>query len=104
MGDPGSRNDPHAFELNRLDAEMVKQPDTAAQQHWHEVDVEFVEQSGLEALLRDARGADGNILVPGDFLGLCYRAFDAIADEGEDRILSCPFAGDGMGHDRHRDI
>ncbi len=62
-------NGSFASQLNWLIAEMIEQPHAAAQQHRHKVDIDLVEQSSLEALLRDARGADGNIVGPGDSPG-----------------------------------
>ena len=93
MGDAGGLNHPRAYQFNRLDTEMLEQSDTATKQHRHKVHLDFVEQSGLEALLCDACGTDSNMLVPGNFFGSCNRTFDAIADKGEHRRFPCPRLG-----------
>ncbi|GEM_PF-5911028 len=45
--------------------------------------MDFVKQSGLEALLGDARAGDGNTLVPGGLLCLPDGTFNAVGDENE---------------------
>ena len=54
MCDPGGLDYSQAFELNRLNAEMVKQPDTAAQQHRHKVYKVVVDRAFPLAEVADA--------------------------------------------------
>ena len=64
MRDPRSLYHPDAFQLNWLSAQVVEHTHACAKQHRHEIDVDFVEQSGFEALLHDVRAAYADILVP----------------------------------------
>jgi hypothetical protein len=54
-----------AFQLNSS-IQVVEQADTCAQQERHQVDMDFVEQSGLEALLHNRGGGNDDTLLSGD--------------------------------------
>jgi len=64
MGDARGLNHPDAFQFNWLNAKLLEQSDTRAEQDGHQGDMDFVQQSSLEALLGDARGRYGDILLP----------------------------------------
>ena len=81
---------------------MLEQADAPSEQDRHQVYVYLVEKSGLEALLRDARGAYGDVLVACYGFGLLYGAFEAVRDERERRSLVDPFLRDRVGDDEGR--
>jgi hypothetical protein len=64
--------------------------------------VYLVEESRLDALLRDARGAHGDVLVARDRFRLLDGAFDAVRDERERRSFVDPFLRNGMADDEGR--
>jgi len=93
MRDPRRFYHPGAFQLNWRNAQVVEQSDTSTKQDGRPVDLYFVKQPGLEALLPDIRARYGHILIPYGFLCLTNDSFNAIGDEGEGRsflIFSCP--------------
>lgn len=55
MGYPGGVDHPGLLELGPLRSEAVEEPGAAAEQDWHEVNLEFVEQARRQALLHDLR-------------------------------------------------
>jgi hypothetical protein len=71
------------FEFNRFNTQMLKQPDAAAEQDRHQIDLDFVKQPGLKTLLRDIRAADPDASASCDCLSLSDGALDAIRDERE---------------------
>lgn len=71
MRDARRLDHPGAFQLNGISSDLVEQPRTCA------------EQTGLEALLRDTRRGDGDVLLPRGLLSLTNGAFDAVRDEGK---------------------
>src|SRR5919199_4585447 len=81
---------------------MVEQPDATSEQDGHKVDVYLVEQPGLDALLNDARGAYGDVLVARYRSCLLDGAFDAIRDERERRSFVDPSLRDRVGDDEGR--
>jgi hypothetical protein len=83
---------------------VVEQADTCAQQERHQVDMDFVEQSGLEALLHDRGGGNDDTLLSGDRPGLRDGAFHSVADEGERPFLLDPFWRGSMGHHNDWDV
>jgi len=95
-------DEPYAFQFNWLSAEMLEQSDAITEQDRRQVDMYFVEQPGLEALLRDTRGGDGHILVACGLLCLTNGAFHAVGHEGERRTLLDPFLWDGVGDNKTR--
>src|SRR5215203_928893 len=81
---------------------MLEQSDTPSEQDGHQVDMYLVEKSGPYALLRDARGAYGDVLFPCDRTCLLDGALDAVRDEGEGRSFVDPLFGDRVGDDEGR--
>jgi hypothetical protein len=102
MGYPRGIDHTCAFQFNRLNAYILEQSGTASEQDGHQVDMDFVKQSGLEGLLRDTRRGDGDILVPGGLLGLANGAFNPVGDEDERRSVLYPFLWDCMGNHKTR--
>jgi hypothetical protein len=98
MGYTRGLDHPRAFQLNWLGAQVVEQSDTTTEQDGHQVDMDFVKQSGLEALLGDAGGAYRDTLVPCNLPGLLNGAFYAVGDESERRSFLDPFLRNGMGN------
>ncbi len=76
-----ARGDIGALQLNRFNAKALKQADAAAKQDRDEIDMDSVEQPGLEELLCDVWGSDRHIFVPGGLFGLANGAFNAIGNE-----------------------
>ena len=83
---------------------MLKEADSLAEQNRHQVNVNLVEQTQLQALAHDAAGSDDDVLVPGDGFCLSHRGFDALRHEGEGRAGYDPFLGDTVGQHHHRNI
>jgi hypothetical protein len=79
------------LQFDRPRAQVVEQSDTPSEQDGHKVYVYLVEKSRLEALLHDARGAHGDVLLARDRSRLLYGAFDAVGDERERRSFVDPF-------------
>ena len=67
--------------------------DTPSEQDGHQVDMYFVEQSGLDGLLRDTSGAYGDVLILRDRSCLLDDALDAVRDERERRSFVDSFLG-----------
>jgi 8-oxo-dGTP pyrophosphatase MutT (NUDIX family) len=63
-----------------------------------------VEQPGLEALLRDAGGAHGDVHVARDPFRLLHGAFDVVGDERERRSLVVPLPRDRARKDEDRHV
>jgi hypothetical protein len=87
---------PRAFQLDRLCTKMVEQSNTVLQQDGRQVDVHFVKESRLDALLCDTGGAYTG------FLRLFNRAFDSVRNERERRSFVDPFLWNRMGNDEDR--
>ena len=68
MGDARGRDGAGAFQFDGLDAQMLEQTDALTQQHRHEIDADFIQQPGLEALPRDIRPADADAFSPASVL------------------------------------
>ena len=88
MGDVTGFDHLGAFQLTRLKAELLEQADALSEQHRHHIDLDFVQYAQANALLRDVRPTDADVLVPGDFFRLGDGALDAVGDEGEWRGVS----------------
>ena len=63
MGDPTALAHLRVFQGNGCYLEMFKQADTVTKQEWDQVDVDFVKQSCVEALLYNCRGGYRDTLV-----------------------------------------
>ena len=82
MGDARGLDDPHAFQFNLLVAELIEQAGPLTKQDRHQMKVDFIKQSGLEALLSNTRAVQADIFVPCGGFGLCKEAFDPVSHKG----------------------
>jgi hypothetical protein len=64
MGDSGGLYHPRAFQFDLTVAEVAEQPDTPSKQHGHEVNLDFVQQVQLQALLRELAAPTATVLSP----------------------------------------
>ena len=63
MRHAGRRDGSHEFEPMQIAADVVEQPLTAAEQHWHDVQLHLVDETGPEILLGRLRSA-GDTSLP----------------------------------------
>src|SRR5919112_2455391 len=99
MCDPRALDHPRALQLDRPPTQVLEQPDAVPEQDGHQVNVYLVEKAGPDALLHDARGAYGDVLLARGRSRLLYGALDAVRDERERRPLVDPFLRNGVGED-----
>ena len=78
--------------------EVVEESDSGAKKYRREVDVDFVEEASVQALLDGVRAVDPDVL-PGQRLGLVHGAVDAVGHEVDSRVGSRPAGGDVMSKD-----
>src|SRR5215207_6415505 len=91
---PGALDHLRAVQFDRPRAQVLEQPNTSSEQYGRQVDVYLVEQPRPDALLRDARGAHGHVLVGRDRFRLLDGALNAVADEREWWSFVDPFLRD----------
>ena len=60
---------------------MIKESDSGAKKNRRDVDVEFVEKAGVQALLDGVSAVDPDVLPGGGRFGLVHGAFDAVGHE-----------------------
>src|SRR5579859_4475809 len=99
MGDPYADAHLWVFQCNGCYLEMFKQADAITEQEWNQVDVDFVEQSSVEALLHNRRGSYHDRFLACDHFRLFKSAFNAVGDERHRPFLLDPFRCGSMGHD-----
>src|ERR1700694_1834299 len=102
MSDPFADTHLRVFQGNGCYLEMFKQADTVTKQEWHQVDVDLVEQSSVEALLHNRSGSDHDRFLACDHFCLFNSALDAVGDESHRPFLLDPFRWGSMGHDADR--
>ena len=79
MGDGRRGDHPRGLEPGRGDPEPIEERHTVAQEHRGQVDLELVEQAGLQILLDDARTAGQmDVLVAGSRASLLEGSLDAV--------------------------
>src|SRR3712207_1135507 len=100
MCDPRALDHPRALQLDRPRTQVLEQPNAVPEQDGHQVNVYLVEEPGPDALLHDARGAYGDVLLARGRFRLLYGALDTIRDERERRPLVYPFLRNGVGEDK----
>jgi hypothetical protein len=66
MNYSGGLDHPSVLQFDRSRAQVIKQRNTSSEQDGYQVDVYLVEESRPDALLRDAGGAHGDVLVVRD--------------------------------------
>src|ERR1700694_3440658 len=99
MGDPFADAHLRVFQRNRCNLEMFKQADTVTKQERYQVDVDFVEQSSVEALLHNRRGSHHDLFDACDHFCLYNSRLEAVGDESHRPFLLDPFRWGAMGHD-----
>lgn len=77
--------------------EAVEESNSGAKKECRDVDVEFVEEPGIQALLDGVRAVDPDGLPGGGGFRLAYGALDAVGHEVDSRIGSRPSGGDLVG-------
>ena len=70
---------------------MVEQSNARAEQDGHQVDMDFLKQSGFEALLHNRRGGYHNMFFACNRFCLFNGAFHAVGDEGDRPSFLDPF-------------
>ena len=82
--------------------EMIKESNSGAKKNRRDVDVDFVEEASIQALLDGVSAVDPNGLPGSGGLGLVHGAFDAVGHEVDSRVGSRPSVGDVVGKDECR--
>jgi hypothetical protein len=60
---PEALDHPRAFQLDLLVAQVVEEPDALSEKDGHQLYPYLVDQPGLDALLRDVRAANADVLA-----------------------------------------
>jgi hypothetical protein len=102
MGNVGCINYPCAFKLNRCAAEIVKQANSFTKEDGYKMDMDFIQQAELKALLCNIRSGDSYIFTISRRFGLCNRTLDAIRDKDKGRVCSGPLFGNRVGNNKAR--
>src|SRR3954463_13974913 len=79
--------------------EVVEESNPGAKKNRRDVDLEFVEEAGIQALLDGVSAVDPDGLPAGGGFGLVHGAFDAVGHEVDGRVGSRPSGGDVVGED-----
>ena len=78
----------YSFQMELWVASLIEETQTCAQEHRHDVNVEFVSQPGSQALLCDVGGTNhGHIFVARSRFSLPDGAFYTIRHEGESQVV-----------------
>src|SRR5512138_560200 len=91
MGSPTGKL--HYFQWFQLDlpVKTLKEPQPAAKQHRHDIDMEFIGKTRPQTLLPGICGAyDIHIAIARGSSRLTDGAFDAIRDEGKSHVIRLP--------------
>ena len=99
VGNADTRNHRRVAEQGWRVGEVVEESNSGAKKNRRDVDVDFVEEASIQALLDGVSAVDPNGLPGGRGLGLDHRAFDAVGHEVDRRVGSRPSGGDVMGKD-----
>src|SRR5215217_4709725 len=76
---------------------MLEQPNAVPEKDGHQVYDYLIKESRPDALLHDARGHHGDVLLARDRFRLPHRAFDPVRDELERRSCVDQFLRDRVG-------
>ena len=85
MRNTGALNRRQQLKVHGDRLQLVEQPGAPAKHDRSEIYVYLVEKSRVEALSQRTRGADDDVLIPGDHFGLRDSTFDAVGDKRERR-------------------
>ena len=96
MGDADTRSHGRAAQDGWCAGEMVEQSNSGAEKNRRDVNVDFVEEASIQALLDGVSAVDPDGLPGGRGLGLDHGAFDAVGDEVDRRVGPRPSVGDVM--------
>src|SRR5262245_15696996 len=77
--------------------EVVEESNSGAKKKRRDVDVDFVEEAGIQELLDGVSTVDPNGFPGGGGFGLLHGAFDAVGHEVDSRVGSRPSGGDVVG-------
>ena len=87
---------------DRRAGEAVEESDSGAKQYRRDVDVDLVEEPGIQQLLDGVGAVDPDRFPGSSGLGLLHRACDAVGHEVDRRVRSRPSGGDVVGQDERR--
>src|SRR5207244_1602821 len=90
VGDPDALEHRRVAEHGGRAGEVVEESNSGAKQERHEVDVDFVEEAGIQELLDDVSAVDRNGLSGGGGFGLVHGACEAVGHEVYSRVGSRP--------------
>lgn len=93
MCNADARNHPRVAEDGRRADEVVEEPNSGAKQNRCDVDVDFVDEAGIQALLDGVSAVNANGLSRRGGFGLANSAFDAVGHEVDSRVGSRPSGG-----------
>src|SRR4029453_231481 len=99
MRDADTGEDCRIPEDDRGVREVVEQPYSSAQQHGSQIDVDLVEQPGVQALLDRLGAVHSHGLRSGNRFRASNGAFDAVGDELDCRAGPWPAVGYVVGDD-----
>lgn len=94
MCDADARDDRRIAKDGWCADEVVEESNAGAKKNRRDVDVDFVEQSGIQALLDGVGAVDPNGFPAGGGFGLPHGAFDAVGHEVNSRIGPRPSGRD----------
>ena len=77
--------------------EVVEESNPGTKKYRREVDVDFVEEASVQALLDGVSAVDPNGLPGSGGFGLLHGAVDAVGHELDSRVGSRPAGGDVVG-------
>ena len=104
MCDTHTGDDRWTPEDDRCGREVVEQPHPCAEQHGSLIDVELIEQPGVQALLDRSGAVHEHGLRAGSRLRSSNGALDAVGDELDCRARPWPTVGHVVGDDERGHI
>src|SRR3954469_14903654 len=95
--DADAGNHRRIAEDGRRAGQVVEQSNSGAEKNRRDVDVDFVEEASIQALLNGVGAVDPDGFPRGGGLRLVPGAFDAVGHEVDSRLGSRPSSGDVVG-------
>jgi len=89
-----ARNHPRVAKDGWRAGEVVKESNSGAKKNRRDVDVDFIEEASIQALLDGVSAVNPNRLPDGGGFGLVHGAFDAVGHEVNSRVGPRPSGGD----------
>src|SRR5262245_36494272 len=90
MRDATAFDDCRVVEHHGWMSEVAEESHAVAEKNGREIDVEFVDDSGVETLLDDVGSRDTDRLLAGDGLCLRDRILDTVEDDCDRRVVAWP--------------